>query len=217
VEVARGGAETGVRALGAGEGQVQVYSASLTFSARFEGMRYLVYNHRVVSFVVFSMVFYVVSIVSMGLVWAWVGPSIMGKGEQALVKREQGGRVAEAKKKDAVVKTEDEEGDDTTGFRLEDLSDTPAHYPSGRGRPPLKYEAKPPESGPSAQPQEREVGEGEKADDEDDEGDAEMERAYARATGRFEGDSGIGTMSEGARTGPDLVRRRSGRSLGGRQ
>jgi len=69
----------------------------------------------------------------------------------------------------------------------------------------------------SAVGQEREVGEGEKADDEeemDDDEEYARAAAAARTTGRFEGDSGIGTMSESQMDGQGLVRRRSGRSLG---
>lgn len=245
LEVAAGGAATtGFRQLAAGQ-QVQVYTASVTFSARFHGLRYLVYNHRILSFVVFSTVFYVVSIISMGLVWAWIGPSIMAPppgSNKAAIKQEEDEPASQMAskeikgEKDPGIKTEDEDEENYTqqGLKLEDVSDTPVQFPSGRGRTPLRYEGRSDErgAGAAAQAQEREIGEGEKADDEDEEegefvdDDAAMyERAYARATGRFEGDSGIGTMSESTRTGSgsghgrghDLVRRRSGRGAGGKQ
>lgn len=214
LEIAAGGATTGFREMTANN-QVQVYTASLTFSARFHGLRYLVYNHRILSFVVFSTIFYVVSIISLGMVWAWVGPSIIAPDDKAVVKREQPGQTIKVESaKAAAVKTEDEDDVSMQGLKIEDVSDSAVQFPSGRGRPPLRYEGRAgddPET--AAVEQEREIGEGEKADDEDEEYDS----ARARTTGRFEGDSGIGTMSEGVRAGPDLVRRRSGKGAGGRQ
>jgi seipin len=226
VEVAVGGAVSGLRELAASH-QAQVYSASVTFNARFSGLRYLVYNHRIVSFVVFTTVFYVVSIITMGLVWAWIGPSIMVPESKAVVKQEPASQADYSKGQKPAIKTEDEDEESMQGLKLEDVSDTPAQYPSGRGRTPLRYEGRQSgEGGSAAATQEREIGEGEKADDEEEEEDddtAEYDRAFASATGRFEGDSGIGTMSEGARAGDgsghghDLVRRRSGRGGGVRQ
>lgn len=210
LEIAASGATTGLGHLAAGS-DVQIYKASVTLSARFHGLRYLVYNHRIVSFVVFSTAFYIVSIISMGLMWAWIGPSLMSPASTDLVKQEP-----QSVKKDSapkMIKTEHEDDESGEGLKLEDVSDSPVQFPSARGWPPLRYEGRPEEPGPSAA-QEREIGEGEKADDEEEDDDEEYARAVARTTGRFEGDSGIGTMSESQRDGQHgLVRRRSGKSL----
>lgn len=219
LEVAAGGATTGFREF-TKHHQVQVYTANLTFSARFRGLRYLVYNHRVLSFVVFSTVFYAVSITSMGLMWAWIGPSIMSPGsDRALVKQEPPSRLHPVKKDPGpAVKTEDDDDGASHGLKIEDVSDSPEQFPSGRGRVPLRYEGRQqPDQPDAAVAHEREAGEGEKADDEEEEDDAAYAGAVASTTGRFEGDSGIGTMSEGPRAGPDLVRRRSGRGSAERQ
>lgn len=49
---------------------LEVYSAKLTFQVRFHGLRYLVYNHRILSFLIFSSIFYGVSISTVAVVWA---------------------------------------------------------------------------------------------------------------------------------------------------
>lgn len=209
LEIAPSGATTGLGHLAVGN-HVQIYKASLTLSARFHGLRYLVYNHRIVSFVAFSTTFYVVSIISMGLVWAWIGPSIMMPASRDMVKQDHQPTKQDPEPK--AIKTEDEDDEPGEGLKLEDVSDSPVQFPSARGRLPLRYDGRQEEPGPSAAP-EREIGEGEKADDEEEYDDADYARVVARASGRFEGDSGIGTMSESQRDGQGLVRRRSGRSL----
>ncbi|ETN37599.1 uncharacterized protein HMPREF1541_07221 [Cyphellophora europaea CBS 101466] len=221
VEVATGGATTGLSEMAAGR-QVQIYKAGLTFSARFHGLRYLVYNHRIVSFLVLTTTFYVVSIIAVGLGWAWLGRSIMPPESRPMIKQESPPvKTGQNEKQQQQIKTEDEDDEEATGLKIEDVSDSPAQFPSGRGRAPLRYEGRQDdEEGPqgmSAVGQEREVGEGEKADDEeemDDDEEYARAAAAARTTGRFEGDSGIGTMSESQMDGQGLVRRRSGRSLG---
>ena len=208
LEIAASGATSGLGHMAAGN-HVQIYKASVSLSARFHGLRYLVYNHRILSFVVFSTTFYFVSIISMGLAWAWIGPSIMSPPSRDIVKLEPPPAKKEPEPK--TIKAEDEDEEYGEGLKLEDVSDAPAQFPSARGRLPLRYEGRQKEPGPSAA-QEREIGEGEKADDEEED-DNEEYAAVARTTGRFEGDSGIGTMSESQRDGHGLVRRRSGRSL----
>lgn len=49
---------------------LEVYSAKLTFQVRFHGLRYLIYNHRILSFLIFSSIFYGVSISTVAVVWA---------------------------------------------------------------------------------------------------------------------------------------------------
>jgi hypothetical protein len=38
--------------------QLHIYSAKLVFQVRFHGLRYLIYNHRVLAFIVFTGLFY---------------------------------------------------------------------------------------------------------------------------------------------------------------
>ena len=182
VEIATGGANTGSTglvpfagsALAPVQRQIQVYSASITFAARFQGLRYVIYNYRILSFVTFSTAFYIVSIISMGLVWAWIGPSILdsvASEDGAVVKREP--HDASGIK----IKTEDDEGSTSVGRKGDhkpgEISDKPG--PSTRGRL-TQRSAEQISSGQEDQQQqeageeqvEAEVSQGETADDEDE-------------------------------------------------
>lgn len=49
---------------------LQVYNARVSFEVRFHGLRYWIYNYRVLAFVVFTSLFYTVSISSLAIAWA---------------------------------------------------------------------------------------------------------------------------------------------------
>lgn len=49
---------------------LQVYSAKVSFQVRFHGFRYWIYNYRVLAFVIFTSLFYAVSISSLAIAWA---------------------------------------------------------------------------------------------------------------------------------------------------
>lgn len=236
VEIAHGGALTGTASsstlINVGsvpvpsnmppvQRQIQVYSASITFAAQFYGLRYVIYHYRIVSFVIFSAAFYSVSIISMGLVWALYGSSILPPSDSGSV----------TDREVMKIKTEDDQeagstsgtaGDRAKGLKVEDGTDWPAQFSgAARGRPPGRepgdrafQDGQDDEAG-----QATELAQGETADDEDedeDRGAAQGQGSYTgpdrgTSSGRFSDvglDSGIGTMSEGAAS---LVRRRSGR------
>lgn len=68
---------------------LQVYSAKIEFTARFEGLRYIVYNYRVITYFAFSTAFYFVTILSMTLAWMLFSSFLSGRGVTSdLVKRE---------------------------------------------------------------------------------------------------------------------------------
>ncbi|OCT49132.1 hypothetical protein CLCR_04770 [Cladophialophora carrionii] len=144
---------------------LRVYSARLVFRAQFQGLRYVVYNYRGVSFVVFSALFYMVAVTSMLLGWGlmahfWsklkVGTqpdtkrSLLAGEARKKIKREAEDEEPEQSRIQAEddsgvgvtkIKTEDEDPDSSPhgGLSLSNLSDTPAQYPTRRGRPPLTF------------------------------------------------------------------------------
>ncbi|KIW25584.1 uncharacterized protein PV07_08750 [Cladophialophora immunda] len=60
----------------------------LAFKAKFQGMRYWIYNYRVTSLVVFTALFYGVSVTSMALGWAVISHMLLGGEGQNRIKTE---------------------------------------------------------------------------------------------------------------------------------
>lgn len=206
---------------------LQVYDAKLVFRAKFQGLRYLVYNYRIVTFVIFTTLFYVVSVTSMALSWAAISYAWSSReGGRRVFKLEGGslGTTPTLKTEpespsaggSAKVKTEDDEPESAHGgLSISNISDTPAQYPTGRGRPPLNYPGRSglTEAAYNGEGEDdrlrRPMGAGEAADDED-EGDL-LEEEEEEVRGRpF--DSGIGTSMESEHAGLGIVRRRSSRA-----
>ncbi|KAI7303790.1 hypothetical protein KC315_g15476 [Hortaea werneckii] len=193
--------------------RLQIYSARAVFRARFTGLRWFMFSHRLLAAGTFIVGFWVTEMVFAGLMWAAVAVSVyprlvgrVGKGEEGRdgdrdrrgVKREDGpeGLGAEV------------EEDGEAAARL--LSDTERTFPTLGGKQPLRY------SSPRIK-REEEDGETEVilpadgtaapllADDEDDEEEdgVDMESFV---------DSGIGTSLESTAGGRrESVRRRRGR------
>lgn len=58
---------------------LQVYSATVTLVARLTGMRWAMYNHRIISFVVCTTAFWIAEMLSMGFAWLVLGNLISGR------------------------------------------------------------------------------------------------------------------------------------------
>ena len=65
-----------------------IYSATLIFKVRFHGLRYLIYNHRMLAFAAFTTLFYSVSISTLAVVWAIIATLLSTTKDQAPVKQE---------------------------------------------------------------------------------------------------------------------------------
>lgn len=174
--------------------EVQVYDVRILFTARFGGLRWLMYNHRILSFIMFTGAFWFSEVVFALLGWLAVQTIFSGKKE---VKKEPiKGEDTDAS---TAIKPEGEETDEP------DLSDTPRTFPTYGRQAPLRYIPKVKDEDSeeyiidetAIQPLTAE------ADDEDE--DAELYKG-----GR---DSGIGTsFSEGGeRSGVARRRSRGGR------
>lgn len=180
---------------------VQVYDVRVQFKARFSGMRWLMYNHRILSFVLFTSAFWGSEVLFCLLAWLALRTLFASKTE---VKTE-GIKGEETDTTGTAIKAEEEEDEEEEP----DLSDTPRTFPTYGRQPPLRYEPKVKDEDSddlvldeaAIQP----PGGGVEGDDEDEDFEGEF-RNIRGAGGRT--DSGIGTsFSEaGERSG---VQRRS--------
>ena len=164
--------------------RMQIYSAKAMFRARFTGLRWLMYNHRVISACVFIGIFWTTEMIFAGLAWAALAIALTPAEED--VKNED----VKAER----IKAEDE---DATPARL---SDTERTFPTLSGQSPLRYkspEVKQEDPGPARIIHDVPAT-GVEADDEDEDPDFV--------------DSGIGTSLESSSSRPGSVRKRRGRS-----
>lgn len=182
--------------------EVQVYDVKITFKARFGGLRWVMYNHRIISFVLFTSAFWISEVLFAAIGWLAVR-AIFGTTTE--VKKEVKGEELDASLT-AGIKNETEESDEP------DLSDTPRTFPTYGRQAPLRFVPKvKDEPGVKEEDSEEyaalEGGGLAEADDEDEDGEeiGEFRRGMT--------DSGIGTsFSEGGERG--RVKRR--RSRGGK-
>jgi len=177
--------------------EVQVYDVRVHFKARFAGMRWMMYNHRIISFVVFVSAFWFAEVIFAGMGWLALR-SLFAPVSKDLVKKEEGIKGEDTDASAVTVKKEEEETDEP------DLSDTPRTFPTYGRQAPLRYVPKnKDEDGEdyiidetAIQPLAAE------ADDESED--------FGGKSGRT--DSGIGTsFSEGGERGSSRRRSRGGR------
>lgn len=134
--------------------RMQIYSAKALFRARFTGLRWLMYNHRVISACIFVGTFWTTEMIFAGLAWAALA-MVLAPAEED---------VKDEDVKAERIKTEDEQAR---------LSDTERTFPTLSGQSPLRYrspEIKQEDQGPSTAI--RDVpATGVEADDEDEDAD----------------------------------------------
>ncbi|KIV96973.1 hypothetical protein PV10_00783 [Exophiala mesophila] len=207
---------------------LQVYHSKLTFRAKFQGLRYLIYNYRLTAFAIFTTLFYSVSLTTMAVAWAVIS-SLMTNvtdkpGGGLLIGGGRGGGRGGLLLKDENSLSQDPSGksehdsDSTQKRRRIKTEDEAESWISSF--PGMTTAAPPPEDAPSAvktefePPQSQQpplsASQGEIADDEDDDDEEIMFEQRGRA---FEADSGIGTSMESEHTRSGLTRRRSSRSV----
>ncbi|KAI0503386.1 putative adipose-regulatory protein-domain-containing protein [Xylaria bambusicola] len=101
---------------------LQVYSSQMTLVAQLTGVRWFMYNHRILSFVVCTAVFWIAEMVSMGFIWAAFG--VKGPGQVLSIKYEdvrRGGYVEDDPKT--------EEDDDDVDVKEETPEPESRHLP----------------------------------------------------------------------------------------
>lgn len=169
--------------------RIQVYSAKAMFRAKFRGLRWLMYKHRIVSAFMFITGFWLTELTFAGLAWAGLTFYMQPQTKQA--------PSAWAREYNARVKQEDEDEHDTK------LSDTERTFPSSSKQPVLRYES------PGIKQEEVDEpvilpeasSKAIEADDEDEDEDADIIL-----------DSGLGTSMESSAGRRDSMRKRRGRT-----
>jgi hypothetical protein len=115
-----------------GQGQIiQVYDVHLKLRARFSGIRWLMYNHRIFSFVVFTTTFWAAEIFFTILAWILLNLRTKGTvlGTQIKAEVNAGSSTVKIEKdEDGALETDDL-----------DLSDTPRSFPTYGRQAPLRY------------------------------------------------------------------------------
>jgi hypothetical protein len=207
---------TGGSSTTSGGGALQVYAARLSFQAKFQGMRYLIYKYRLTAFVLFTALFYSVSVTSMVLAWAVISTALSysaaaGKEEGKMVKHDDTDEKVKPEPNASKVKTEEEDTEGGRGFSLSNLSDTATQFPTARNQMPLRFPGR-----LSSQNGEEDLGLTRPIGPEaaDDEGEDDGPKGEEGAPRRFDADSGIGTSMESEHAPSGIVRRRSSRGGG---
>jgi seipin len=204
---------------------MQIYSATILFEARFQGLRWFVYHYRLLSWMLFSTLFYTLTISSMAITWGLVSYFIFPAkpAAQKTIRLD-----SEAEKSNGHVKAEGdksvkaEEDESSLDAAIADMSDTPTQFPTLARQMPLRFPVQQQRNDSGRSPVKREpetvVQEGgieaataEDAADDEDDGVPTM-REERRAI-----DSGIGTSMESENVASGVTRRRSSRSLRGKE
>jgi len=114
------------------EHNLQAYHVMLKLRARFSGVRWLMYNHRIFSFVFFTAAFWTAEVLFAILAWAlWNQTPKLVPGKlkgEAKGDETDGSAAIKAEKEDGALETDDL-----------DLSDTPRSFPTYGRQAPLRY------------------------------------------------------------------------------
>ncbi|KAL7799201.1 tubulin-tyrosine ligase [Trichoderma ceciliae] len=175
----------------AGQG-IHIYSASLTMTAQLSGLRWLMFHYRLLTFITFTMLFWVCELAFMSVAWAIFG-SLMGSTSGELEHKAQRGQRRSTTEGMTDSDDFDENGDG------DDASDYPQQFPTYGKQPALKHEPDVKDEEQHKQPLHEIPVAGEEADDEEEDVEDKSPR-----------DSGIGTSYRGE--GSSSVRKRTSRS-----
>ncbi|KAK1546038.1 hypothetical protein CPAR01_00005 [Colletotrichum paranaense] len=174
VELARGSSLPASAYLELQGGQdIETYSASITLTAQLRGLRWLMYNYRVMTLTAAVLVFWASEIIFMAVAWlAWSGLSGSsqgsGIGNGGIVEKSYNKSMGQAKREE--------------GSGIDELSDAPRTFPTYGNQAPLRYEPEVKDEQHAGPRVEDLLPLGGEADDEEED------------DGRgFRGDSGIGT------------------------
>lgn len=199
---------------------IQVYSAKITFQVRFHGLRYLIYNHRILAFLIFTGIFYSVSISTVAIAWTVLAmvlhtytsadPTVIKAEKNPTIKQEHDTSDPLRTESDFTIKPSKRISDDS-----EDNATVQEHTQGGTNRADITPQTPGAASAVSSQAQAQaqaqvqtaDVSE-EQADDEEEESEDEWDQLQrlrrrmekdARERDRqrmLERDSGIGASSE---------------------
>jgi hypothetical protein len=169
---------------------IQIYSASLTMTAQLSGLRWLMFHYRLLTFTVFTTVFWVCELAFMSVAWAIFG-SLMGTSPSNKLEYKTRKSQRRSTTEEATDPEDSDENDENDGG-----SDHPHQFPTYGKQPALKHEPDIKDEEEHKQPLYEIPVAGEEADDEEDVGSPR--------------DSGIGTSYSGE--GSSSVRKRKSQS-----
>ena len=112
--------------------KMQFYEVGVRVLARFGGLRWVVYHHRILSYFFFTMTFWMGSILSCGVAWVLISFFVSDSGGQRTGEKQEGRDGAKVKQE-----FEDEAQFDPTS--MEDLSDTSRSFPTLGRQLPLHF------------------------------------------------------------------------------
>ena len=120
-----------VRVVVEADEKMQFYEVGVKIVARFGGLRWIIYNHRILSYLFFTSTFWTCSMLSSLLAWFVLGSYFSGD-QGRDVKKE------EVEHEGGIIKAE-EEDDQFDPFSTEDLSDTSRSFPTIGRQMPLHF------------------------------------------------------------------------------
>ena len=106
--------------------RMQIYEANVVFKARFQGLRWIMYNHRITSAFVFIGAFWGTEVLFTAICWAILSVWVFSPGDDTTIKKE-----ADDHKR---IKAEDSEEEEHIR-----LSDTERTYPTYSKGPAMRY------------------------------------------------------------------------------
>lgn len=215
VEFAKGWANVpqSVKVVVESDEKMQFYQVGIKIIARFGGLRWILYHHRIISFLFFTTMFWSSSMLSMLLAWFILSLYLSAPDPTTKTESDTNG---------SAIKHEREDSEKFDPISFDDISDTPRSFPTLSRQMPLQFTGRP---SPIKKEEDEEVKREEdelvgstgiqplmaEADNEDDEDD---EAAEATSGWR---DSGLGTGLEEDRIAGVQRRRKAlmGRRGGG--
>ena len=123
-----------VRVVVEADEKMQFYEVGVKIVARFGGLRWIIYNHRILSYLFFTSTFWTCSMLSSLLAWFVLGSFSGGQGGD--VKKE------EIEDDSKTMKAEEEEDEHFDPFSTEDLSDTSRSFPTLGRQMPLHFSSR---------------------------------------------------------------------------
>ena len=124
---------------------LQVYSAKVVFSARFEGLRYLLYNYRILSFLIFTSCFYTVSLASTSIAWLIISSFLSSASGQPKREPDERKKIkydgGEAPVSNGHIKKEpqSDHSSDEAGLSISNISDSATTFPTLGRQMPLRF------------------------------------------------------------------------------
>ena len=112
--------------------KMQFYEVGVKILARFGGLRWVVYHHRILSYLFFTTTFWMGSMLSCAVAWVLISFCLSGSGGQKLGEKQEGTDGVKVKEE-----VEDEAKFDPTS--MEDLSDTSRSFPTLGRQLPLHF------------------------------------------------------------------------------